>query len=167
LDDKGSMPSSVNTAYDDEAALRRGIELLYFGYRHMTSNADARLAEQGLGRAHHRTLYFVARQPGLMVGDLLKLLNVTKQSLARVLSDLSKRGLIVSKTGDQDRRQRHLSLTDAGTGLERLLFNDLCNAIAPAYKSAGPVPVEQFWSVLELLIPHPDRERVLGLQIQG
>ena len=34
--------------------LRRGMELLYFGHSHLTRSVDQGLAEQGLGRAHHR-----------------------------------------------------------------------------------------------------------------
>ncbi len=146
-----------------EAAFRRGIELLYFGYSQMTQKADDRLAEQGLGRAHHRALYFIARQPGLLVGDLLKLLNITKQSLARVLSDLTRQTMIESHVGLKDRRQRHLSLTTQGAALEQSLFRDLCHAVAPAYQEAGSEAVTQFWTVLELLIPEPDRSRVQAL----
>src|SRR3546814_11951300 len=68
-----------------EPEIRRGIELLYFGYSHMTRAADQRLESQGLGRAHHRALYFIARSPDLKVSDLLGLLSITKQSLGRVL----------------------------------------------------------------------------------
>lgn len=77
-----------------EAEIRRGVELLYFGYSHLTRSIDEGLAAQGLGRAHHRALYFVARQPDLTVGELIALLAITKQSLGRVLGDLTERGLI-------------------------------------------------------------------------
>src|SRR3546814_10010041 len=63
-----------------EPEIRRGIELLYFGYSHMTRAADQRLESQGLGRAHHRALYFIARSPDLKVSDLLGLLSITKRS---------------------------------------------------------------------------------------
>ncbi len=162
--DKAEVTEIDQANCENEAALRRGIELLYFGYSHMTRNADARLVDHGLGRAHHRTLYFVARQPGLMIGDLLKLLNVTKQSLARVLNDLAKREMVESRAGEQDRRQRHLRLTEAGARLEQQLFSDLCSALAPAYDTTGERSVAQFWAVLEQIIPEPDRTRVLSLQ---
>jgi hypothetical protein len=44
-----------------EPEIRRGVELLYFGYGHLTRAIDEQLAQQGLGRAHHRALYFIAR----------------------------------------------------------------------------------------------------------
>ncbi|HWV13146.1 MAG TPA: MarR family transcriptional regulator, partial [Sphingobium sp.] len=68
-----------------ENEIRRGIEMLYFGYSALTRSIDEGLAAQGLGRAHHRTLYFISRQPDLAVKDLLRLLAITKQSLGRVL----------------------------------------------------------------------------------
>src|SRR3546814_13184897 len=89
-----------------EPEIRRGIELLYFGYSHMTRAADQRLESQGLGRAHHRALYFIARSPDLKVSDLLGLLSITKQSLGRVLHDLQERGLVESRVGASDRRQQ-------------------------------------------------------------
>ena len=59
-----------------------------FGYRDFTAGADEILAELGMGRAHHRVLHFVGRRPGITVGDLLGILGITKQSLARVLTPL-------------------------------------------------------------------------------
>ena len=82
-----------------EAEIRRGVELLYFGYSHLTRAIDEELAAQGLGRAHHRALYFIARQPDLTVSELLKLLAITKQSLGRVLTELSERQLVEHRPG--------------------------------------------------------------------
>ena len=93
-----SLPSAQRASplFLREAEIRRGIELLYFGYANLTRAADALLAEHGLGRAHHRALYFIARQPGLTVGELLRLLAITKQSLGRVLSELTTRGFVAA-----------------------------------------------------------------------
>ena len=147
-----------------EADLRRGIELLYFGYSHLTRTADARLVTQGLGRAHHRTLYFIARQPDMPVGDLLRLLTITKQSLNRVLSDLLARDLVEMLVGRTDRRQRLLRLTPAGADLETALFGDLRTTIERGYQAAGPEAISAFWHVLENLIPKDDRARIRALQ---
>src|SRR3546814_11440400 len=102
-----------------EPEIRRGIELLYFGYSHMTRAADQRLESQGLGRAHHRALYFIARSPDLKVSDLLGLLSITKQSLGRVLHDLQARGLVDTRVGASDRRPRMIRLTPARAGAAR------------------------------------------------
>lgn len=147
-----------------EPEIRRGIELLYFGYSHLTRAIDADLATQGLGRAHHRALYFIARQPDLTVSELLALLGITKQSLGRVLGELSERGLVQSRSGERDRRQRLLRLTDAGRDLETRLFDGLREKLSAAYVSAGQGAVGGFWAVLEGLIPAEERGRVEGLR---
>ncbi len=136
------------------------MELLYFGYSHLTRSADPGLAAQGLGRAHHRALYFIARQPGLTVSELLALLAITKQSLGRVLSDLTEQGLVEARPGDRDRRQRLLRLTEAGGSLEASLFESFRSKLAAAYASAGQGAVGGFWAVLEGLIPEEERARI-------
>lgn len=144
--------------------MRRGVELLYFGYTRLTRSIDEGLAKQGLGRAHHRALYFIARQPDLTVSDLLRLLAITKQSLGRVLTDLSSRGLVETRTGTRDRRQKLLRLTPEGAAFETDLFDALRTGMASAYAAAGQESVTGFWRVLEGLIPDDDRPMVQRLQ---
>ncbi len=156
---KGASPLFLR-----EAEIRRGIELLYFGYSHLNRAVDERLAKQGLGRAHQRALYFIARQPGLIVSDLLKLLAITKQSLGRVINDLAARDLVVSVQGRTDRRQKLLKLTEAGTALEARLFDDLREQLSHAYGEAGQNAVSGFWQVLEGLIPAEEIARIIALQ---
>ena len=155
---------SASPLFLREEEIRRGVELLYFGYGHLTRTIDGGLAAQGLGRAHHRALYFIARQPGLVVGDLLKLLGITKQSLGRVLNELTARGLVEMKPGTEDRRQRLLRLSPAGTALEAELFEALRERMSRAYAEAGQGSVAGFWTVLEGLIPPEERARVAGLK---
>lgn len=146
-----------------EAEVRRGIELLYFGQAHMTRSIDAGLAAQGLGRAHHRALYFIARQPELSVTTLLRLLGITKQSLGRVLGELTERGLVETRIGPSDRRQRLLRLTEAGKALEAELFEAMRAKLAAAYAQAGQQSVSGFWAVLEGLIPAEEMKRIGAL----
>ena len=87
------------------------IELLFFAYRDFISDPDAILGPIGFGRAHHRVVHFVNRRPGLTVAELLDVLKITKQSLARVLKQLIDTGYIVQVTGPTDRRQRQLYAT--------------------------------------------------------
>ena len=142
---------------DDE--LRQGIEMLFFGYRDFTAKADQTLAAFNFGRAHHRVIYFVGRNPGMTVSDLLDILKITKQSLSRVLSQLVRQGFIVQRPGSTDRRQRLLSLTDRGAELERKLTEEQRALVAKAYRSAGAEAVEGFRKVLLGLINETDRER--------
>lgn len=147
-----------------EPEIRRGLELLYFGNSHVTRSIDHGLMQQGLGRAHHRALYFIARRPNMAVSDLLALLAITKQSLGRVLNELAERGLVESRPGERDRRQRLLRLTDAGRALESELYEALREKLSAAYSKAGQEAVTGFWAVLEGLIPEDDRERVEALR---
>jgi DNA-binding MarR family transcriptional regulator len=139
------------------------MELLYFGYGHLTRSIDRELAVQGLGRAHHRALYFIARKPDLTVSELLSLLAITKQSLGRVLTELGARALVETRTGEQDRRQRRLRLTPAGATLESELFEAARQKMAAAYARAGQQAVGGYWAVLEGLIPEDERAQVDGL----
>lgn len=88
--------------------------LFFFAYRDFVGDADALLEKQGFGRAHHRVLYFVNLRPGMPVADLLDILKITKQSLARVLRQLIDNDYIQQETGRTDRRQRLLYPTDKG-----------------------------------------------------
>lgn len=148
--------------YLREEELRRGIELLYFAYRDFTRDPDKILAESGFGRAHHRVLYFVGRNPGTTVSGLLSLLRITKQSLSRVLGQLVEDGFITQETGSEDRRQRLLKLTDKGEAFEKQLFETQRNRVAEAYKKAGPEAVSGFWEVLLNIVDEEDRGNVLS-----
>jgi DNA-binding MarR family transcriptional regulator len=159
-----AAPIPASPLFLREPEIRRGVELLYFGYAHLTRSIDAGLAEQGLGRAHHRALYFIARKPDLTVSELLAILAITKQSLGRVLGDLADLGLVETRTGDRDRRQRLLRLTEKGAALETELFEMLREKMAAAYSDAGHGAVGGFWAVLEGLVPDEERGRVTGLR---
>ncbi len=163
-DQPASLSTPASPLFLREAEIRRGVELLYFGYSHLTRAIDAQLGAEGLGRAHHRALYFIARQPGLTVSELLRLLAITKQSLGRVVTELLERGLIETKQGRSDRRQKLLYLTGAGKALEADLFAALREKLSAAYSHAGQNAVTGFWQVLEGLIPGEELGRVMGLR---
>ena len=95
----------------------RVIELLFFAYRAFTADADSILLQYGFGRAHHRVLHFVNRDPGLTIAELLEILQITKQSLSRVLRQLIDENFICQLPGDEDRRQRRLYPTEKGRAL--------------------------------------------------
>lgn len=138
----------VNPLFLREEELRQAIELLFFAYRDFTGEADEILASYGFGRAHHRVIYFVGRDPGMSVKDLLGILSITKQSLSRVLSQLVDEGFIEQRTGLNDRRQRLLYLTGKGQKLEQDLSKNQSRRIAEAYRQAGADAVDGFRKVL-------------------
>ena len=123
----------------DDAALPLDIMgLFFFAYRDFTGDADALLERQDFGRAHHRVLYFVNLRPGMPVADLLEILKITKQSLARVLRQLIDNGYIEQKTGHADRRQRLLHATDKGRQFFRTLSVTQASRIEAAIASLPP-----------------------------
>jgi DNA-binding MarR family transcriptional regulator len=114
------MPSAtadLASAEPDRAPLYHLTELMFFAYRDFVRDADLILAGDGFGRAHHRVLHFATRRPGLTIAELLDILQITKQSLNRVLKDLVDRGYVTNSLGETDRRQRVLAATPRGAAL--------------------------------------------------
>lgn len=136
----------------DRTDMREAQDLLFFAYRDFTNAADVVLAELGLGRAHHRALHFIGRDPGMIVTDLLGILRITKQSLARVLGDLLERGFVAQAPGQGDRRQRLLRLTEAGVTLEERLFSVQIERLGAAYAASGPQAVTGFRAVMRAIM---------------
>jgi DNA-binding MarR family transcriptional regulator len=135
-----------------EEAIRGGRDLLFFANTRHMKHADQTLAVLGLGRAHHRVLYFVARRPGINVSELLAILDISKQSFGRVCQHLVSRGLLEQRPNDRDRRQRLLRLTPEGAELETAIFDNLHDNVARAYTKSGGRAVAGFWKVLQHLM---------------
>jgi DNA-binding MarR family transcriptional regulator len=154
------LKSTVNPLFLREEELRRGMELLFYAYRDFTAEPDAMLADYKFGRAHHRVIYFVGRNPSISVSELLGILKITKQSLSRVLGQLVKAGFISVRPGNKDRRQRLLELTPKGVELERRLSENQRARIARAYRAAGAEAVQGFRKVLLGIINEADRVRL-------
>lgn len=112
-------------------------ELLFFAYRGFTREPDEILGEIGFGRAHHRVLHFVNRHPGMRVADLLEILQITKQSLGRVLKQLVDDGFISQEAGKTDRRERLLYPTKQGEALAERLAAPQLNRLARALETTG------------------------------
>lgn len=136
------------------------VELLYFAYRDFTGDADALLAEIGFGRAHHRVLHFIGRNPGLRVADLLDILRITKQSLARVLKQLVDSGYVAQAAGEYDRRERRLHLTSEGSVLTERLLAMQERRIARALTASPPGTRETVERFLFAMIDADQQGRV-------
>jgi DNA-binding MarR family transcriptional regulator len=137
------------------------IELLFFAYRDFVGDPDEALAKLGFGRAHHRVLHFVNRNPGMKVAELLDILKITKQSLGRVLKQLIDQGYVVQKEGANDRRQRLLYATAKGEGLAMKLAGMQTARIARALHELGPGSEEAARRFLTAMINSEDRESVV------
>ena len=139
------------------------IELLFFAYRDFVGDPDEVLEKLGFGRAHHRVLHFVNRNPGMKVAELLVVLKITKQSLGRVLKQLIDEGYVVQKAGANDRRQRLLYASAAGEALATKLAGLQAVRIQRVLADLGPDSREAARRFLAGMIDAEDRERVLGL----
>jgi len=138
-------------------------ELFYFAYRNFTGDPDTILARYGFGRAHHRVLHFVHRNPGLKVAELLEILKITKQSLARVLKELREKGFISQRPGPDDLRERRLYLTPKGTRLADKLTELQVQRIAEALRQAGAGADEVTRRFLLAMIEPHERDQVAAL----
>lgn len=157
-DTSGTSAGGEGLLFLTDEQLRKGIEAMFFAYRGFTADPDRILETHAYGRAHHRAIHFIHRQPGLTVSTLLSVLGVTKQSLNRVLRTLVEDGLVDSRIGRRDKRERHLHLTEKGAGLERELSDAQRARMRAAYRAAGPAAVTGFRQVLEAMMD-PDMRR--------
>jgi len=137
------------------------IELLFFAYRDFIGDPDDVLAKLGFGRAHHRVLHFVNRNPGMKVAELLDILKITKQSLARVLRQLIQEGYILQREGANDRRQRLLYVTPKGEALAMKLAGLQTKRITRALAELGPTGHETAGRFLTAMLNSEHRESVL------
>ncbi|TCO69918.1 MarR family winged helix-turn-helix transcriptional regulator [Rhodovulum euryhalinum] len=153
-----AQKSGENLLFLTDDQIRKGIEAMFFAYRGFTADPDRILEEQGYGRAHHRAIHFIHRAPGTTVNNLLAILGVTKQSLNRVLRSLIEDGLVESRVGNRDKRERHLFLTETGAALEQKLSDAQRERMRAAYRAAGPVAVAGFRQVLEAMMD-PEMQR--------
>lgn len=147
-----------------EEEFRIAQDKLFFAMRDLNAAADAILHEIGFGRAHHRALHWIGRLPDLKVGELLMILSITKQSLARVLGPLIREGYVEQTKGKVDRRQRLLVLTEKGVALERRLFECQRERLASAYREAGGPAVEGFRRVLRGMTAEQGRKYLDGIE---
>ena len=163
----GQLSHSDSLLFLTDEQLRQGIEAMFFAYRGFTADPDRILADMSYGRAHHRAIHFINRAPGTTVNNLLAILGVTKQSLNRVLRTLIGDGLVESRVGTVDKRERHLFLTEAGAALEARLSDAQRARMRAAYKDAGPEAVQGFKQVLEATMDADMRRAYTKLRESG
>ncbi|MDD9745320.1 MULTISPECIES: MarR family winged helix-turn-helix transcriptional regulator [Marinovum] len=157
-------PTGEQLLYLTDEQLRQGIEAMFFAYRGFTADPDRILDELSYGRAHHRAVHFINCAPGTTVNNLLNILGVTKQSLNRVLRTLIADGLVESRVGRLDKRERHLYLTEEGKALEAKLSDAQRARMRAAYRKAGPEAVAGFRQVLEAMMDADMRRNYRALR---
>ncbi len=154
------MTRQKNTQDND---FNDAIELMFFAYRDFIADPDALLAAHDFGRAHHRVLHFVASNPGISIADLLDILRITKQSLARVLRELIDNGYIEQAIGQNDRRKRLLHLTPKGRDLHGQLIAPQISRFDEVLDKIGAPAFEQWKKTTRLIINAENREAIDNL----
>ena len=142
----------------NDKEVRKVIELLFFAYRDFTSGPDKILEKMNFGRAHHRVIYFVGKQQKLTIKDLLTILQITKQSLSRVLNQLVKEKYIILSTGI-DKRTKNLSLTKKGYELENELSTIQIKKIRKIIKNYDETDINGFKKVLYSMIEEKNKSK--------
>ena len=159
-----ASPAVAKAVVPDEVAAESPvydlIELFFFAYRDFVSDPDRILGDLGFGRAHHRVLHFVDRQSGLTIAELLDILQITKQSLNRVLKELIEKDFIESRTGTADRRQRLLHTTPKGHDLAVKLAKLQTRRIMRALSSLSEGGRAEVTRYLIAMINGDDRDHV-------
>ncbi len=163
-----SMNGPVVASEEHGAAqLLQLAELLFFAYRDFISDPDEILAEYGFGRAHHRVVHFVSRNPGIKVTDLLNILSITKQSLGRIMRQLIEGDFIRQQEGRQDRRQRLLYLTEKGRALAMRLSEPQSVRLAKTLEAIGPDGAEKVRDALYHVVSPHNRPQVNQIVLQN
>jgi len=155
--------ASTQAAGDEAVPIYALIELFFFAYRDFVGDADRLLETYGFGRAHHRVLHFVSRQPGLTIAELLDILKITKQSLNRVLKELIAESFIEARAGAMDRRHRQLFTTPKGSRLARELALLQTQRFSRAMEGLGPDGRERAMAFLLAMVDPHERGHVMEL----
>jgi DNA-binding MarR family transcriptional regulator len=134
-----------------EQELNTALEAIHFGYRAITAKPDQRLASQGYSRVHHRALYFIARNTGCSVNELLGIMRVTKQYLNRPLQRLIEDKYVLVKPDPSDKRVKRLHLSKKGARLENELTGNQRAQFQQVFKDAGPQAEEGWRKVMVML----------------
>ena len=97
------------------------IEKLFVSYREIFADSRKVLDKYSIGLAHNKVIHLLSMYEGISISELLKKLNVTKQSLNRILKDLIKLEAIDFKKDKQDTRVKHIFLSKKG----EVIFNEI------------------------------------------
>ena len=144
--------------YLNENEIRKAIELIFFCYRDFTAGPDKIPEKINFGRAHHRVIYFVGKQKKITIKDLLSILQITKQSLSRVLNQLVKEKFILVSKGI-DKRTKNLSLTKKGEDLEKELSTIQIKKIRNVLKQFNEKDINGFKKILYAMIEEKNKKK--------
>ena len=148
----------LNPLFLSNKEIKKVIELLFFSYRDFTAGPDKILEKIKFGRAHHRIIYFVGKKNNITIKDLLAILQITKQSLSRVLNQLVNEGYVNVTTG-HDKRTKNLSLTQKGIDLEDKLSTIQINKIKKIISNSEESDINGFKRILYDMIDDNNKRK--------
>ncbi len=152
----------ISPFFLNDKEIRKVIELFFFSYRDFTAGPDKVLEKLNFGRAHHRVIYFVGKKNNITIKELLKVLQITKQSLSRVLNQLVKEGFVLLSTGF-DKRTKTLTLTNKGLALENKLSDIQIKKIKKVFNKFSHEDINGFKKILYEMIDHDNEKYFIKL----
>jgi len=135
---------------DDQ--LKELIEKLFIAYRETSSDPKQILNKYSLGIAHYKVIHLLSIYEGISISRLIRKLKITKQSLNRVLKDLSNLQIIKFQRDDQDTRIKHIFLDDKGKKIFSEIFQIQKKRIYNALLNSNSEEVINFENVLKKII---------------
>jgi DNA-binding MarR family transcriptional regulator len=141
----------------EEQEIRKLIELLFFSYRDFTFDSNIVLEKINFTRTHYRVIYFVGKQKKITIKELLKILQITKQNLSRVLDQLVKNEYINMEIG-YDKRSKNLTLTNKGFELEKKLSDIQIKKIKKIIRNSEVSDINGFKKILFSMIDSEGKE---------
>ena len=132
--------------------LKEFIEKLFISYRESFNDAKKTLDKYSLGIAHHKVIHLVSMHQGITISNLLKKLKITKQSLNRVIKELSRLEIIQFKKGETDTRLKHVFLTKKGIKIFEEIFSSQKLRIYNALLNYSSIEVNNFDNVIKKII---------------
>ena len=138
--------------YLKDEQIKQFIEKLFIAYRESFSDTKNTLDKHSLGLAHHKVIHLLSIYHGITISELLKKLKITKQSLNRVLNDLTNIKCIFFEKDKKDTRLKHIFLTGMGQKLFNEIFLIQKKRIYKALLNSSSKEVIHFDNVIKRII---------------
>ena len=141
-----------NLLYLKDEQLKGFIEKIFVGYRESFNDSKKVLKKYNLGTDHNKAMHLISFYNGITITQLLNKLNVTKQSLNRVINDLKKLNYLEFKKDIKDTRVKHIFLNNKGEKIFDEIFLSQKKRIYKAFLNSSSKEVINFEIVLKRII---------------
>ena len=145
---------------DSDGPSWKMLEGILFVQMRLHALVEGALAVHQLGLAHHRAMWFIAKCPGITVGELTTILRVSGQALTKTLGQLIERGLVKQTTDAKASRVTRLYLTKKGEPIFLETLGQLFECMEHAAVVCGGNAVQEFLAVTDVLMDDHDKALV-------